>query len=76
MPQKQENDFSIKLKPGTEPISKSPYQMYIVEIRELQVKLQELLDSGKIIPSVSPWEAVVIFVKNNDGSLCLSIEYM
>jgi len=43
--------------------------MSIVELHELQVQLQELLDEGMIRPSVSPWGALVIFVKKKDGSL-------
>jgi len=74
-PPKWEIDFSIELKPGIEPISKAPYRMPIVEHNELQVKLQELLDRGVIRPSVSPWGALVIFVKKKDGSLRLCVEY-
>lgn len=39
------------------------------------MQLQELLDLGLIHPSVSPWGAPVIFVKNKDGSLRLCIDY-
>jgi hypothetical protein len=43
---------------------------------ELQMQLKELLDLGIIRPSVSPWGALVIFVKKKDGSLRLCIDYM
>ncbi|KAA0032723.1 ty3-gypsy retrotransposon protein [Cucumis melo var. makuwa] len=36
---------------------------------------KELLDKGFIRPSVSPWGALVLFVKKNDGSMCLCIDY-
>jgi len=75
LPPKREIDFSIELKPGTEPISKAPYRMTTPELRELQVQLQELLDLGMIRPSISPWGAPVIFVKKKDGSLRLCIDY-
>ncbi|KAL4011265.1 hypothetical protein IC575_028317 [Cucumis melo] len=45
------------------------------ELKELKVQLQELLDKGFIRPSVSPWEAPVLFVKKKDGSMRLCIDY-
>jgi hypothetical protein len=37
--------------------------------------LKELLDLGLIRPSVVPWDAPVIFVKKEDSSLRLCIDY-
>nr|GFD33234.1 putative reverse transcriptase domain-containing protein [Tanacetum cinerariifolium] len=48
---------------GAEPISKAPYRMAPVELKELKDQLQELLERGFIRPSVSPWGAPVLFVK-------------
>ena len=42
---------------------------------ELMIQLQELLDKGLIQPNVSPWAALVLFVKKNYGSLRLCIDY-
>jgi hypothetical protein len=39
------------------------------------MQLKELLDLGLIRPNVSPWGALVIFVKKKDGSLRLCIDY-
>jgi len=39
------------------------------------MQLKELLGLGIIRPSVSPWAAPTIFVKNKDGSLQLCIDY-
>jgi hypothetical protein len=75
LPPKRELDFTIELKPGAEPISKTPYRMTAPELCELQMQLKELLDLGLIRPSVSPWGAPVIFVKKKDGSLRLCIDY-
>ena len=63
------------MKPGTQPISKTHYRMTAPELQELQIQLKELLDIGHIRPSISPWGALVIFVKNKDGSLKLCIDY-
>ncbi|KAA0051193.1 ty3-gypsy retrotransposon protein [Cucumis melo var. makuwa] len=59
-------DFAIELEPDTAPISRAPYRMAPVELKELKVQLQELLDKGFIRPSVSPWRAPVLFVKKKD----------
>nr|GFB90393.1 putative reverse transcriptase domain-containing protein [Tanacetum cinerariifolium] len=52
--------------PRAEPISKAPYRMAPVELRELKDQLQGLLERGFICPSVSPWGAPVLFVKKKD----------
>jgi hypothetical protein len=39
------------------------------------MQLKELLDLGLIRPSVSPWGALVIFMRNKDGSWRLCIDY-
>ncbi|KAL5756630.1 hypothetical protein ACOSQ2_021376 [Xanthoceras sorbifolium] len=49
--------------------------MVPAELKELKIQLQELLDRGFIRPSVFPWGASVLFVKNKDGSLRLCIDY-
>nr|GEV32865.1 putative reverse transcriptase domain-containing protein [Tanacetum cinerariifolium] len=60
---------------GVEPISKDPYRMAPVELKELKEQLQEMLENGFIRPSVSPWGAPVLFVKKKDGSIRLCIDY-
>jgi hypothetical protein len=54
LPPEREYDFTIELKLGVEPISKTPYRMTAPELCELQMQLKELLDLGIIRPSVSP----------------------
>ena len=61
-------EFTIDLAPGTTPISKAPYRMAPME-------LKELLDKGFIRRSVSPWGTLVLFVKKKDGSMRLCIDY-
>ncbi|KAL0537650.1 hypothetical protein IC582_026633 [Cucumis melo] len=71
----REIEFAIELEPGTAPISRAPYRVAPAELKELKVQLQELLDNGFIRPSVSPWEAPMLFVKKKDGSMRLCIDY-
>ncbi|XP_057957807.1 uncharacterized protein LOC131150808 [Malania oleifera] len=54
LPLDHEMDFSIELAPRTTPISKAPYKMASVELKELKEQLKKLLDKGFIRPSVSP----------------------
>jgi hypothetical protein len=67
--------FSIDLLPGSAHISKSPYRMSLPELTELKIQLRELLDKEYIRPSVSPWGALVLFVKNKDDTPRLCIDY-
>jgi len=75
LPPNREIEFTIDLLPGTGPISKAPYRMAPLELKEFKKQLQELLDKGFIRPSVSPWGAPVLFVKKKDGSMRLCINY-
>lgn len=75
LPPDREIEFAIELAPGTAPVSKAPYRLAPVEMKELAAQLQELLEKGMIRPSVSPWGAPVLFVKKKDGSMRLCIDY-
>lgn len=44
------------------------------ELVELKLQLKEIIDKGYIRPSVSPWGALVLFVKKDD-TLRLCIDY-
>ena len=71
----REIEFSIELLLGVSLISIAPYRMAALELRELKVQLQDLLDKGFIRLSVSPWGALVLFVKKKDGSMRRCIDY-
>jgi hypothetical protein len=45
------------------------------EFAKLKIQLNELLDKGYIYPSSSPWGCPSLFVKKNDQSLRLCVDY-
>ncbi|XP_076912613.1 uncharacterized protein LOC143570977 [Bidens hawaiensis] len=67
LPPDREVEFTIDLVPGAEPISKAPYRMAPLELKELKEQLQELLELGFIRPGVSPWGAP-LKIKDSDVS--------
>jgi hypothetical protein len=75
MSSEKELEFTIDLKPWTEPIARTSHRMSTLELQELRMQLNELLDLGLIPPSVSPWGAPVIFIQNKNGSWRLCIDY-
>nr|GFB79928.1 putative reverse transcriptase domain-containing protein [Tanacetum cinerariifolium] len=56
IPPERKVKFGIELISGTQPISKAPYRMAPIELKQLH----ELLDLGFIHPSVSLWGATVL----------------
>ena len=51
LPPDREIEFEIKMLPRMVPISKAPYRMALVELKELKQQLQKLLDKKFIRPS-------------------------
>jgi hypothetical protein len=74
-PPKRDINFSIDLVPKATLVSKTPYRMGTLELKELQMQLEEIFKKGYICPSVSPWGAPVLFLKNKDGTLRLCIDF-
>jgi hypothetical protein len=75
MPPERVIEFKIELQPGTAPITKAPYKMSPVEMKELKIQLQGLLDKGYIRPSTSPWGCSALFVEKKDKELHLCVDY-
>ena len=68
-------EFRIDLIPGAAPVAKAPYRLAPFELKELVAQLKDLTDKGFIRPTTSPWGAPVLFVKKNDGSMRMCIDY-
>nr|GEV61358.1 putative reverse transcriptase domain-containing protein [Tanacetum cinerariifolium] len=75
LPPIREIEFRIQLIPGAIPVAKSPYRLAPFEMKELSGQLKELQDKVFIRPSSSLWGAPVLFVKKNDGSFRMCIDY-
>ena len=69
IPHEREVDLYIEIVPGIAPVSRAPYRMAPVELKELKVQLEEILDKGFVQPNVSPWGALVLFVKKKKMAL-------
>jgi hypothetical protein len=72
---KRDIDFSINMTAGLAPMSKTPYRMSMLELKELHMQLEEFLKKGYICPSVSPWGPPIFFVNKKDGTLRLFIDF-
>nr|GEW17712.1 putative reverse transcriptase domain-containing protein [Tanacetum cinerariifolium] len=75
LPPTRQVEFQIDLIHGDAPVARAPYRLAPFEMKELSDQLQELSDKGFIRPSSSPWGALVLFFKKNDGSLRMCIDY-
>jgi hypothetical protein len=75
LPPERDVEFVIELKPGTTPISRRSYQMPPNELAELKTQLQDLLAKGFIRPSSSPWGCPAIFIKKEDQTLRMCVDY-
>ena len=49
--------------------------MVPAELKELKTQLQDLVEKSFIRPNVSPWGTHILFVKKNDGTMRLCIDY-
>nr|GEW22512.1 putative reverse transcriptase domain-containing protein [Tanacetum cinerariifolium] len=75
LPLTRQVEFQIDLISGVALVAWAPYRLAPFKMKELSKQLQELLDKGFIRPSSSPWGAPVLFVKKNDGSFRMRIDY-
>ncbi|GJT10070.1 putative reverse transcriptase domain-containing protein [Tanacetum coccineum] len=75
LPPPRQVEFRIELVLGAAPVARAPYRLAPSELKELSDQLKELLEKGFILPSSSPWGALVLFVKKKDGSFHMCIDY-
>jgi hypothetical protein len=75
LPPERNVDHKIELIPGSSPPSRPPYRLSYAELKELHTQLQNLIDTGKIKPSKSPYGAPILFVKKKNGEMRMCVDY-
>ena len=67
-------EHTIKVTDDT-PFKEQFKQIPPLMVEEMRNHLKEMLESGAIRPSQSPWCNVVILVRKKDGDLCFCINF-
>jgi hypothetical protein len=75
MPPDMEVELVIDLVPGTAPMSKRSYKMFVEVLKELKKQLTKLQEDGYISPNSSPCGAPVLYVQKKEGSQGMCMDY-
>jgi hypothetical protein len=75
LPPKRSVDHAIELIPGALPFRLRPYRYTPQQKDEIEKQVQEMLDSGIVQQSSSPFASPVLLVKKKDGEWRLCVDY-
>lgn len=75
LPPHKQYDHAITLVEGSQPSNARPYRYSPLQKDEIERQLHEMLESGVIEHSMSPFAALVLLVKKKYGSWCFCVDY-
>ncbi|XP_026428940.1 uncharacterized protein LOC113324872 [Papaver somniferum] len=75
LPPHRSLDHFIPLQPNSTPINQRPYKCPYVQKSVIEQLVQEMLHSGVIQPSHSPFASPILLVKKKDNSWRFSVDY-
>ena len=75
LPPRRAYDHTIPLIPGATPVSMRPYRLALALKTELEKQIQEMLKTGVICPSNSPFSSPLFMVKKKDDTWRPVIDY-
>ncbi|XP_026459437.1 uncharacterized protein LOC113360105 [Papaver somniferum] len=75
LPPSRAHDHHIPLKPLTTPPNQRPYRIPYIQKEVVEQLVQEMLKTGVIQPSRSPFSSPILLVKKKDGSWRFCVDY-
>ncbi|KAA0067574.1 Ty3/gypsy retrotransposon protein [Cucumis melo var. makuwa] len=75
LPPRREIEHQIRMKEGTNPINVRPCRYGFHKKEEMEKLVKEMLNSGVIRPSTSPYSSPILLVKKKDDSWRFCVDY-
>jgi hypothetical protein len=75
MPPSRVYDHAITLQPNAAPMNCRPYRYSAEQKNEIERQVNEMLKSGLIVPSLSPYASPILLVKKKDNSWRFCVDY-
>lgn len=75
MPPSRPFDHRIHLLPNSKPVNVRPYRYPYFQKNEIEQQVKEMLTSGVIRPSQSPFSSPVLLIRKKDGTFRFYIDY-
>lgn len=75
LPPHRQYDHAISLEPGAAPVNCRPYRYSPLQKDEIERQVSEMLRTGLITHSMSPFAAPVLLVKKKDGTWRFCVDY-